>query len=249
MLLGVMRIFRARNLAIAVAVVAIAFGGRAIAERVRTLVVWGDVLEQAAAADDAYPDRNPLKVRWSFEFQETTCTVAASVDRTELERASAIDTKRVFGTRLWLRAGYVSSLVRQQSDSRFIHSLAGEFRAIREELGLDGDEYLELMVRAVQAIPYGDVEAEILLPIEVVARTQGVCSEKSMLLASLLLHEGYDTVVWVFETQGHAAVGVASNGRHSGTAATPSWRPPGSRSSARFRRSTTPGGRSRSGPR
>lgn len=206
------RTFTARNFILLAVVLTLALGGRAVAESIRALVVWGDVLEAAESADDHYPDRDPLRVRWSFAFQETTVTVDASIDRTELEACEAISTERVFGTRLWLRAGYISNLVRQQAESRFIHSLSEEFRRIRDGLGLSSDEYLELMTRAVQAIPYGDVEAEILLPIEVVANERGVCSEKSILLASLMLHEDYDTVVWVFESQGHAAVGVASNG-------------------------------------
>jgi hypothetical protein len=40
-----------------------------------------------------------------------------------------------------------------------------------------------------------------------------VCTERSVLLAALLLHEGYDTAVWVFDTQAHVAVGVRGAGR------------------------------------
>lgn len=206
------RVFRARNLAIVVVSFALLLGVRSLAEHVRALVVWGDVLEQVAAIDAQAPTANPSRVMWDFDFLETTCTVIASVDPVELRRAGKIDTRRVFGTKLWLRAGYISDLVREQAKSRFIDALAGQFRAMRLDMGLDDDEYLELMARAVQAIPYGEVCDEILLPIEVVAGQRGVCSEKSILLAALMLHEDFDTCVWVFETQGHAAVGVRSDG-------------------------------------
>jgi len=205
-------VFRARNLVIAVLVFALVIGARTLAEHVRALVVWGDVLEEVAAIDEVPESGAPLRTSWSFDYLDTTCTVTASVDPGQLAQARAIDTSRVFGTRLWLRAGYVSDLVRVQSDSRFIGKLAEQFAAIRRDLRLDDDEYLELMARAVQAVPYGEIADEILLPIEVIAEGRGVCSEKSILLAALMLHEGYDTCVWVFETQGHAAVGVRSDG-------------------------------------
>jgi hypothetical protein len=46
------------------------------------------------------------------------------------------------------------------------------------------------------------------MPVEVVAAGSGACDDKSILLASLLVHEGYDTAIWTFDSQAHAAVGV-----------------------------------------
>jgi hypothetical protein len=178
---------------------------------------WNGFLDEVAAVETT-PEGPIYHMReWSFRFQDTTCTVRPRYSPAELERAREIDTSRVFGTRLWLRAAYVSNLVRASADSRVIDDLASELRRLRDDLELSDDEYLELMVRAVQSIPYGDVKHEILLPIEVIADGNGVCSEKSILLAALLLHEDYKTAVWVFETQGHAAVGVASNGATYGS--------------------------------
>lgn len=203
---------RARHLVIAALTLAVIFGGRAAALQLRASLIWHDLLDSAAAVDAAPKAEESLTRTWSFAFQDTTATVVVRVDPDELARARAVDTSSVFGTRLWLRAGYIAALVQQQSTSRFISSFCSEFRRLRAELALDDDEYLELMAHAVQAIPYGVPKDDVLLPIEVVADGNGVCSEKSILLASVMLHEGYDTAVWVLETQGHAAVGVRSNG-------------------------------------
>jgi hypothetical protein len=177
---------------------------------------WGSFLDDVAEVESV-PQGPIYHMReWSFRFQDATCTVQARFSPGELERARGIDTSRVFGTRLWLRAAYVSDLVRASSQSRVIDDLADDLRRTRDIHDLTDDEYVELLVRAVQAIPYGEVTEEILLPIEVIADGRGVCSEKSILLAALLVHEDFDTVVWVFETQGHAAVGIASNGARYG---------------------------------
>lgn len=52
-------------------------------------------------------------------------------------------------------------------------------------VALDDAEYLELMVSAVQHLSCGDIEYEILLPGEVIAYREGVCTEKSVLFAAL----------------------------------------------------------------
>ncbi len=55
---------------------------------------------------------------------------------------------------------------------------------------------VEIMATAVQSIPYGRVGAPLRTPLEVVASGSGVCTEKSVLLAALLTHEGYGAGVW-----------------------------------------------------
>lgn len=152
-----------------------------------------------------------VRVSWSFPFQATRVMVNLEIDTAELAAAERVDTDPIFGTRGELREQYIRSVVAMQAGSAVIDQLAAEFGRIRHQRGLDADEYLELMVAGIQSIPYGDTEIDTLLAPEVLARGSGICTDKSLLLASLLLHEGYDTVVWVFSTQRHVAVGVASD--------------------------------------
>ncbi len=177
-----------------------------------TWVAWNSLLVEARSMDDAPRSGVEQLAVWSFAFQDATCTVNARVDCGDLRRAREIDTQRAFGTPLRLRADYLPRFVREQSESRFIDDLAEDFRRIREDMTLDDDEYLELMACAIQSIPYGEPKGDILLPIEVVADGRGVCSEKSVLLAALLVHEGYATAVFALPIQHHVAVGVKSDG-------------------------------------
>ncbi len=158
------------------------------------------------------PTGRTVECAWSFPFQESRCMVSVEVDEAELAAADRVPTSAIFGSDGWLRERYVAEVVRAQSTSPVVERLVAEFRRIRAERSLDSDEYLELMVAAVQAIPYGDPDDETMLAAELLARDRGVCTDKSLLLASLLVHEGYETVLWVFPTQRHVALGVASDG-------------------------------------
>lgn len=157
------------------------------------------------------PTGGTVEVAWSFPFQESRCQVRIGIDTAEIAAAERVNTRAIFGSRDWLRRLYVSAVVAEQARSPMIDRLAGEFRRIRNERGLDSDEYLELLTAGIQAIPYGDIERDTLLAPEVLAGNSGICTDKSLLLGSLLVHEGYDTVLWVFSTQRHVAIGVASD--------------------------------------
>ena len=131
-----------------------------------------------------------------------------AIDPVELATARGLDTSRVFSSVGPVREAYVRQLVDTMSRSGTVAQIAGQLGRMRAELGLDDDGYVELIARFVQEIPYGTVDSEVRLPVEVAARGSGVCDDKSVLLAALLVHEGYDTAVWAFDSQAHAAVGV-----------------------------------------
>jgi hypothetical protein len=159
-----------------------------------------------------------VEASWSFPFERSRLRVSVPVFDSDLARAARLDTSAVLGSRGWLRDAYVARLVCAETEDPVIERLSAAFRRIREARGLDDDRYLEMMVAAVQALPYGEIEREFKLPAEVLTAGSGVCTEKCVLLGALLVHEGYDTVLWVFPTQRHVALGVRSNGaRFRGT--------------------------------
>lgn len=157
------------------------------------------------------PSGEIVPVAWSFPFQESRCMVSVELDAAEIEAAGRVRTGGIFGSSGWLRRCYVREVVHAQAGSPVIDRLADGFRRIRRDRDLDSDEYLELLCAGIQAIPYGEVGGETVLAAEMLADGAGICTDKSILLASLLVHEGYDTVLWVFSTQRHVALGVASD--------------------------------------
>ncbi|MRS12287.1 MAG: hypothetical protein EG823_04345 [Actinobacteria bacterium] len=157
------------------------------------------------------PSGRTIEAAWSFPFQESRCAVTVAVDEAEIAAGEALDMRGVFGSSGWIRRLYVTEVVAAQADSALIDRLASAFQEIRRERGLDSDEYLELMCAGIQAIPYGERTRETMLASEVLAGDRGICTDKSLLLGSLLVHEGYQTVLWVFEQQRHVALGVESD--------------------------------------
>jgi len=161
-----------------------------------------------AAVADA-PSIRPVTLTFRYAGQPYTLEVA--VPEAEVTQSARVRTEHLFPLRDAVRERYFKRLVLAASRSGAVRSLADELRIIRLRERLDTDRYLELITRAVQEIPYGEVSREFLLPAEVLAGRSGVCSEKSVLLAALLSHEGYDTALIILDADGHVAVGVGSD--------------------------------------
>lgn len=197
----------ATELAVAVAIAFVVLSGQALGWARWQLFALR--IDGASTQSDAAPAR---VASWSFAFRDRAVTLRVPISVNELDAARNVDTSAMFAASGSLRAHYVSHVVRVQSRSAFIGSLADELRRVRRERGLDDDEYLELITRSVQSLRYDTVGRRVSLPVEVVASGSGVCSEKALLLAAIMLHEGYETGMWVFDSQSHVALAVGSDG-------------------------------------
>ena len=162
-------------------------------------------------ASSACPSPVDSHASWSFAFGDAAVRLSVPICADELDAAHDVDTRAMFNATAALRARYVAHVVRAQSRSPFVAALSRQLRAVRSDRALDDDQYLELVVRAVQSLRYGTVESRVRLPVEVVSSGFGVCSEKALLLAALMVHEGYQTGMWVFDSQNHVALAVGSD--------------------------------------
>ncbi|WP_424028835.1 hypothetical protein [Methanoregula sp.] len=113
---------------------------------------------------------------------------------------------------------YISynSFVDDPYQNELYENLLTELRKYRFQNNLDDNEYLELIVRFVQSIP-NEERNYSRFPIETLFEGNGVCEDKSFLLAGLLEREGYDVGLFTFtnvdpKIPGHMVVGVKSNG-------------------------------------
>ena len=166
-------------------------------------------------------DGEPLVVQsHSFGFNGSQVTVTPAVDprvyrgaasavrvMTELPGESRADWERTFNR----------FLVLDRAQSPAIDSVCRQLRAYATDKGLDRDQYLELLAKYVQSMPYaterlGDARAGQAFPIETIVDARGVCGDKALLLAALLSHEGYACALLTFDAERHAAVGVKGPG-------------------------------------
>ncbi len=179
---------------------------------------WSSSAEAAASAGRSQPATTCVL---TYCYRDRTRTLTVPVSAEELAADREIRTDVIFGQPPEVEAAYLARLVRTQSRTPCVASIALQLRAVRRELALDSDEYVELMARAVQDIPYGTPRPDFKLPAEMLVARRGVCVDKSVLLAALLLREGYDAGVWSLPAKRHVAValrGVGSGFRRSGYA-------------------------------
>jgi len=102
-----------------------------------------------------------------------------------------------------------------------LDDLARQLREIRSSAGLGSDEYLELIAKYVQSIPYDKTSFDSgkgrqRFPVETLVEGTGMCGDKSVLLAALLEHEDYAAALLDFAPEKHMAVGVRGPGNTFG---------------------------------
>lgn len=153
----------------------------------------------------------PTVHRWTFGYGAGRYVVEVRVYPSDLSSGQGLNTAWVFESPGPVRERYIRTLVAAEAESRLIGELARSLRATALRRNIRGDGYAEFLSAAVQDIEYGTIGTEVRLPAEVIAHGRGVCTEKSILLAALLLHEGFDTAVIVLDAHDHVAVGVRSD--------------------------------------
>ena len=152
------------------------------------------------------------RVAFTFPFRSAMYRVEVPLDKNRVAASAHLDTSGAFARSGAVRAAYLRAFVREQSEEPLVDELAARMREIRGQLGLDDDEYVELLARLVQNMDYGTSHAQVYPVYVTAAKGRSVCSDRSILLAALLLHEGYDTGIYIFDSQGHAGAAVRGLG-------------------------------------
>ena len=117
----------------------------------------------------------------------------------------------------WTRE-YYHAFADDPAQDAAIADVCAQLRAIRAKSDLDSDEYLEMIAKYVQSIPYDwklyeSGVGKQRFPVETLVEGKGLCGDKSVLLADLLEHEGYSAALLDFGPEKHMAVGVSGPGK------------------------------------
>lgn len=169
-------------------------------------VIYPSIHPDSAASYDI-----PVTATFTFEGQPVSITVA--VDAGLYTGAAAAEkTVTRFGNARkddWIE-DYFPAFVEEPSQAGFYDALLAELRRVRDERQLDNDRYAELLTVFAQSIAYhtdpDDLEPKF--PVETFVDGNGDCDDKTLLLAALLSHEGYDVAVLLFEPEKHVALGI-----------------------------------------
>ncbi|MEN6443260.1 MAG: hypothetical protein WC391_04450 [Methanoregula sp.] len=159
-------------------------------------------------------DAHPLIATHTFPFERGTVTITFPINTALYQGAKTADKSvSIYGNiseNVWVAESY-RAMVMDPAQDQFYTGLAGELRRIKNQMGLSDDEYLELITVYVQSITYETTpENPAKYPVEVVVEGSGDCDDKSLLLAGLLSHEGYNVSLLAFDPESHMAVGIGS---------------------------------------
>lgn len=204
---------RTRGLGLRVAVASFGAAVALLAAWVGAEIVAFRSWEATAAAVAAVEPRGDVSVSiLPFRYRGRTRFLTVPVSAEESAAAQRLPTGRIFARPAPLRDAYLRVLVRTQSTSHALGGVARQLRVIRDGLRLDGDEYVELIAAAVQEMAYDTPRADFQLPVRALATGRGVCVDRSVLLAALLVHEGYDAGLWTLAADNHVAVAIRGEG-------------------------------------
>jgi len=150
----------------------------------------------------------------AFLFENSKITLTVPVDAGVYAGAKATDKSvSIYGNvseSTWMTDSYLA-MVNDSAQDAVYESLLSQFRKIRDDQNLTGDEYLELMAAYVQSLNYETTpDNPAKYPVETVVDGGGDCDDKSLLLAGLLSREGYKVVLLSFSPESHMALGVGS---------------------------------------
>ncbi|HSK47430.1 MAG TPA: transglutaminase-like domain-containing protein [Coriobacteriia bacterium] len=114
-------------------------------------------------------------------------------------------------------AAFYRYMVQDPLQAPLISEVSKKLRKIAKREGFGRDRYAEFISKYVQTMPYDyeKLDAEdgsARFPVQTLVDGTGVCGDKSLLLAALLAHEGYDVALLAFEAEEHMAVGIKGPG-------------------------------------
>lgn len=155
-----------------------------------------------------------LTATQSFRFEDHMITITVPVSKAVYDGAKATDKSvSVYGNVseiTWVSASYLA-MVNDSVQDPMYDDLASQFRQIRDNDHLTSDEYIELIATYVQSLTYRTTpDSPAKYPVETVVDGSGDCDDKSLLLAGLLSHEGYNVSLLSFSPESHMALGIAS---------------------------------------
>lgn len=167
----------------------------------------------AVVEDGQSPADPPVTVSRSFPFQNSTVQLAIAVNASVYTASKkTYRSSFLLGDPRDLGSRYYLAMILDPSQEQIYRDLIGQFRKIRSERNLTGDEYLELITAYVQTLPYKDGgNAPPKYPAELLVENIGDCDDKSILLAGLLSREGYSVALFKFGPESHMAMGIGSD--------------------------------------
>lgn len=110
-----------------------------------------------------------------------------------------------------LTAHYTSFITDEQRE--FLQPTIQHLREISRAQKMDSDRYLEFLTHYIQTFPYDfrpnpSIHDTPRAPAQTIQDNKGICTDKTILFATMLSMEGYACAILHFERDNHACVGI-----------------------------------------
>jgi hypothetical protein len=158
------------------------------------------------------PDYTTIESK--FEFQNRDIIIKYHVDKKLYEAAKNTDKLgHVSSDTPYVEYSteYFKAFIEKNYMGTVYEAILYGLRDIRDRLSLDDDGYAELITAYVQSIPYENNTETTKFPIETVYGNTGDCADKTILLAGLLLNEGYDVALFEYDIHIMPGIKTSSN--------------------------------------
>lgn len=172
------------------------------------------VIAPKISPDPSRLQSSPIIISHQFPFEKNEVALAIPINVSVYEGAKQADKSTMIhgnvSEAIWL-AGTYRAMVNDPAQEELYSGILSDLNKTRHSQGLTDDEYLELIAVYIQSLRYETKEQNpAKFPIETVVDRAGDCDDKSLLLAGLLSHEGYQVAVLLFSPEAHMAIGVGS---------------------------------------
>ena len=145
------------------------------------------------------------ELTFNFTLFKSTYNLTFDIEKSLFEDVSQNSKNNQYDSGMGMRQDQYDTFVYDSYDEDVLNTIVN---AISESPGRKDYDLAQLLVAFVQSIPYDHYAKEAKFTVETLFNKKGDCDDKSILLAKLLSHAGYQTCLFIYEEGQHMAVGL-----------------------------------------
>jgi len=145
------------------------------------------------------------ELTFNFTLFKSTYNLTFDIEKSLFEDVKQNPKNNQYDTGMGMRQDQYDTFVYDSYDEDVLNTIID---AISQSDGRKDYDLAQLLVAFVQSIPYDANAKEAKFTVETLYNKTGDCDDKSILLAKLLSHAGYQTCLFIYEEGQHMAVGL-----------------------------------------
>ena len=145
------------------------------------------------------------ELTFNFTLFKSNYNLTFDIEKSLFDDVTQNSKQNQYDTGMGMRQDQYDTFVYDSYDEDVLNTIID---AISQSDGRKDYDLAQLLVAFVQSIPYDANAKEAKFTMETLYNKTGDCDDKSILLAKLLSHAGYQTCLFIYEKGQHMAVGL-----------------------------------------